>query len=351
MRKVVEKRMRWRIACCGLGVLAVQIVLGVLVDQAFPDVRDPEYQSVERIVGARRTESWGRPLVLAFGTSRTMMGLDAGRVTQARSDGPLLVNAAFNGAGPMTDKVVLGRLIDAGIRPDFLFVEMMPMSLSAPEGRSLEERTMVPGRFTVAEAIGMSASADAKSRLWRTWALARLFPCGRHQAEFREWIGIDEPQPSGFAGRDPFGWSANPGSPPRDEAERRTSLMLASYRTALEAPKLSAGAMHGYRELFERAATRGIGVAVVCPPESSRFRNFDPVGAATLMTEVHRLVDEFRLPIVDARAWIADDAFSDGHHLTVDGARRYSERFAKEAMPLVSGPSATIAVPVSLVRP
>ena len=37
---------------------------------------------------------------------------------------------------------------------------------------------------------------------------------------------------------------------------------------------------------------------------------------------------EFAVPMVDTHAWMADEAFSDGHHLLADGAAAFSDRFA-----------------------
>jgi hypothetical protein len=47
---------------------------------------------------------------------------------------------------------------------------------------------------------------------------------------------------------------------------------------------------------------------------------------------VRRLARELSVPLVDARTWIDDDGFSDGHHALPSGADQYTERFAREVL-------------------
>ena len=355
-RKLVEVRKRTLVLWCGLGIVLVQLGLAFLVDQALPDVRDPEYRVVERLVRERRAQFPDRPLALALGSSRTLMGLDAGGVTRARTDGPLVVNAAFYGAGPMMHKVLLGRLLAAGIRPDFLFVEAMPMSFSAPEGRALEERTIAHSRFAAGEVLDIWPSLDAPLRFFRHLGLARLFPCGQHQVELREAVGIDRPtswSPGTCGNKDAYGWAPLRNALTTAEIEQRTGAALMQYDTTLKNPTLSKGAIRAYGELFRFIGTQGIAATIVCPPESSRFRDLDANGSKLLMSEVRRIAAEFGLPVVDARDWVGDDGFWDGHHLNADGARRYSTHFALEVLPLAPTTTASPveALPVARTRP
>jgi hypothetical protein len=353
-RKLLEVRKRTLVLWAILGVVAAQLGLGVLVDQRLVGIRDPEYQHLETLVRERRAESPRRPLVLGMGTSRTSMGLDAASLSRS-PDRPLVVNAAFNGAGPMMNKVVLGRLLAAGIRPDFVFFEMMPIAISARNGAALEERMTFQGRYSVGEVIGMWPATDEKFRLCYHWGRARLFPCGRHQVELREALAIDQPTVGELRtfGKDSYGWAAFDTVLAPERIEALTIEALGTYVIALKQPTLSKGAVRAYRELFALAAKERIPGAVVCPSESSRFRNCDPGVAASLMEKVREIAGEFRLPVIDARDWVDDDGFWDGHHLTAAGARRFTERLGREGMPLVPGasPRAVEGLPVSRKSP
>ena len=58
-----------------LGFVVVQIGLSLCVEWSWVAVRDHEYANLERILKQRRAESPGRPLVVALGSSRTVMAL------------------------------------------------------------------------------------------------------------------------------------------------------------------------------------------------------------------------------------------------------------------------------------
>jgi hypothetical protein len=354
--------MRTVVLWCGLGVLAVQLGVAVVVDQFAQGVRDPEYRHFEKLALERCAEAPERPLVLAMGSSRTLMGLDAGTLTRLRSgtDAPLVVNGGFCAAGPMMNKILLSRLLAAGVRPKFIFFEMMPMSLSARDGAAYEERMVFQGRFSLGEALGMWPSTDAKHRLCWHWGRSRLFPCVRHQVELREALGIDltrarEPKTDAADayGKDAYGWGAvtKPFTP--EEIETETRCALALFDRPMKQPAISKGAERAYREWFALAAAEGIAGAVVFPPDSSRIRGIDPAVAAVHAAAARRIADDFGLPVVDAREWVDDDGFFDGHHMTADGARRYTERFGREALPLVPGIARepVDAQPVSRARP
>src|SRR5262249_20750589 len=115
----------------------------------------------------QRAKRPGRPLVVALGSSRTQMGF---RPAALPGDGDTLV--AFNfglvGAGPVTQLLCLRRLLDHGVRPDLLLVEVLPALLHQ-------------------EGPGTERAALNRNRLgWRDWRrVGAYFPGSR--AEYRRW--------------------------------------------------------------------------------------------------------------------------------------------------------------------
>jgi hypothetical protein len=67
-------------------------------------------------------------------------------------------------------------------------------------------------------------------------------------------------------------------------------------------------------------------------PEGEAFRQWYPPGAGErLDAYVRGLADEFGVPVIDARRWMRDEDFWDGHHLLPGGAAAFSRRLALEA--------------------
>ncbi len=74
-------------------------------------------------------------------------------------------------------------------------------------------------------------------------------------------------------------------------------------------------------------------------PEGSIFQSwYPPATRAAIEEYLTRISREYRIPVVDARHWMADDYFWDSHHLDRRGATRFTRRFGQEVIPsLVRG--------------
>jgi hypothetical protein len=88
------------------------------------------------------------------------------------------------------------------------------------------------------------------------------------------------------------------------------------------------------RDLVYLCQKRGIAVHFVIPPEGSAFRTFAPAVAESQMNVVRELARELKVDLIDARTWVTDDGFWDGHHTTTRGADQYTERFGREVLHL-----------------
>src|SRR5207245_1639456 len=76
-----------------------------------------------------------------------------------------------------------------------------------------------------------------------------------------------------------------------------------------------------------------IPAALMLMPEGSAFRGWCPPGmTAGYEAYFRELCRRERLPLVDARTWVGDDGFWDGHHLFPAGAACFSEGWGKEAV-------------------
>jgi hypothetical protein len=336
-RQALQRRKRNDIAWYVLGFVAVQLALAVGVERYWPAVRDPEFADLVQIYRDRHAEDPGRPVVLVLGSSRTQRALRAGNLGRPGDPtSPLVLNFAVAGGGPMMHQVVLRRAQHAGVRPAGVFLEIMPMSLSRRDGTSMEERRPASARFTAAEVGRLWRYFAEPYRLCGPWLLGRVLPVYHHQAELRDALGLDvlaagRPHRH-MSFRDDYGWVPCSAvfSPPQVKWLTREAFW--EYAGALTQPELAPGAVRAVRDVLRLCRAKGIPVVLVVPPESSAFRAYAPAVEESQLKAVRSLAAEFALPVIDARAWVEDAGFYDGHHTTQQGADRYTERFGREAL-------------------
>jgi hypothetical protein len=360
--RAMQKRQRNALAWYLAGFLGVQLGLGVCIDRYWPAQRDSDFNELVQIVRERQAapsplspasepnEAFsaaragargrgqgapGRPLVLVFGSSRTQGDLRAERLNApADSTAPIVVNCAVLGGGPMMHQVMLRRFLDAGIRPDLAFVEVMPMALSARQGYPIEEMQQT-WRYTAAEVRGLWRYYADPARLCYHWAVTRVFPFFHYQAQLRDVLCIDIPvagRPRFASGRDDYGWVRPVEMTPPQEIERLTRENLKFYDSALTQPAVAQGALNALGDMLDLCLREHIPVVLILPPEGSAFRSYAPTVAERLVDAVRTLAGERGVPVIDARAWVDDNGFYDGHHALVKGADQYTQRFAREAL-------------------
>jgi hypothetical protein len=109
-----------------------------------------------------------------------------------------------------------------------------------------------------------------------------------------------------------------------DESRRRYARSLQQFRIVGDAGR----ALH---ELCDTCRTQGIAVVLFLMPESSEFRGWYPLEARRQLSNyLAALGGDYSAPLIDARRWIEDSDFSDGHHLLSRGAAVFTQRFANE---------------------
>src|SRR5262249_21262349 len=119
--------------------------------------------------------------MVMLGSSRTLVGLRPDRLTNSRL---LVWNFGIKGAGPMMQLVCLRRLLGAGIRPDHLFVEVLPLCFNQPQRLSVEELWFHDERLTFDEALWLRDCHSRPWRLMRHWLKSRSMAGIRFRAGF-----------------------------------------------------------------------------------------------------------------------------------------------------------------------
>ena len=335
-RGIVGKNKRAELAWTLAGFVLAQLLLGLGVDWSWLSVRDPEFQMIRGRLAARRAEAPTRPLVLTLGSSRTEMGLDAGKLSRSSDRAaPLVFNFAVPASGPMFQQVVLRRLLEEGVRPDKVFIEVMPMSMSRRNGTPLEEHQLDGARLDAVEMARLLPYYQQPDHLILPWVAARLLSNYRHQAELRDAFGLDansdETGLNRGGGVDGYGWRKAAAPPIGEDAGARVQNALDQFGKALNDPVPAEGPLRALQDLLGLCRRKGISAALVIPPEATVFRAIDAQHAA-IEEAIRRIVGQYHARLYDASAWVDDSGFYDGHHLSAEGAVIYTERFAREAL-------------------
>jgi hypothetical protein len=324
------------------GFAALQVGRIVALDLWFPDVRDPEYAAQVKDLRARRAEAPGQPLVLTFGSSRTKMGLVASQVRAELNGRPVLaVNFGLQGGGPVLERVCLERLLAEGIRPDLLLVEVLLPELAETETRPLEEGWLNESRLTARELVSVLPYVNQPFRLVRHWCLYRgipgaapatvSWPCGP--------LDLDRPRhrlpvEAEFHSADGHGWHPYfvAGITP-EERQKRTAFARGQYEDTFKDFRLARRPVKALEALLDCCQRERVPVALVLMPEATAFRNLYPAEMrAALDSFLAGLSRERGVPVVDARAWVADEDFWDTHHLLPSGAAVFTRRLEREAL-------------------
>jgi hypothetical protein len=336
MRRVLHS-LGWAL----LSFVLLQLLLGWRLESGSAGRRDPDYALKEERLRALLPRRPGRPLVVALGSSRTLLGLAAARVRPA-----LVFNFGLTGAGPLLERLCLTRLLAAGIRPDFVLVEVLPALLHQADASPVEEDWLDGSRLRLDELAALWPDHSHPSRLLGAWGRSRLLPCYRDRAGLGAGLGFKVPTAVALAeGLDSHGWYQYPASrAPAANHRRRLQMARAQYVSDNPAGndrlRLAGGPAWALRALLARCRDEGIPAALLLMPEGSEFQGFlaAPVRAG-LDAFLIELARSERVPLIDARNWVGDAGFWDGHHLLPEGAVTFTRRLEREVLPPLLEPS------------
>lgn len=322
------------------GFLALQLGLAFAVETRLPQFRDPAYHHkltrLERLRGG--SESPPRTVVF-LGSSRTGFGVQAGKLSEELStteDRTVCFNFGMPGTGPVMQALSLRRMLDDGVRPDAVFVEIVPMFLAGqPSAGKETDRFPVP-RFRHAELDDLDRYADTGGQIRRDWWAS--WPTSWHSHRFEilsevlpSWVPLSLRQ-NWSAGNDPHGWGTVVDIRRTEEMHRQAvESQRKTYFGYFHEFQLGGPACMALRDTLQMCRDHRIPAALYLMPEAAEFRSWYP---PAMTDEINRFVrdiaTEFGVLVIDARTWIEDQEFSDGHHLLATGAAQFTQRLARE---------------------
>jgi hypothetical protein len=340
-KSTLDRRARVALACALLCFVAGQATFRwMLADR--PVLGDLEFGRKLDDLRARVAAAPGRPLVVMLGSSRVATGF---RPDALPGRDVVAFNFAQVGTGPQMAHLVLHRLLDRGIRPDLVLVEFWPPFWAIDGYLKGYIDSLNLASLDWSSARLLASYLPRPGPLYAKWLPAQIAPifASRFAILSRlgpSWAPHFDPDRR-LANLDASGWWT-----PRttiSEADRRR--LIEHYRP-IYGPRLAhfrprPTPARALLDLLDLARREGIRVAVVVLPEGRDFRAMYP-------PESLREVDAYLarlarvVPVIDARDWVDDDKFTDGHHLLPAGAEVFTRRLG----PLLLGES-----PALLARP
>lgn len=324
------------------------LAVGLYLHRRHPEFFDPEVTLRLRKLPERLAEAPGRPLALAVGSSRLVLGLRPQSVMEQIKDDSnpgLLFNFSMLGAGPVGQRMVLHRLLRKGIQPRWLFVEVWPPILTQDFPFVEELRTFrhdvywsdVPiiGRLYHRrwEAVGqmiaetLTPLLQYRQTVQEHYAPSLLPPLLRQLCDggFEKYLQYH---------LDDYGWV---------DFELRVDLIHNErarlvYKRLFDNFVISNISDRALRDMLAECRAHDIQVVFLLMPDHSMLRDWYASMQHRLLPYLRRLSAENHAPIVDARAWRPDEDIPDCTHLSSEGARAFSERFGREVYrPLLQG--------------
>lgn len=327
---------------------AVQLSLALAIEFRWPELRDPIYGDKLHQLRAHMAAAPGdASLVLMLGSSRAVHGLDAAAVEQRLNEAgqrPVTVyNFGIPGAGPLTELICLQRLLAEGIRPELALIEVLPPMLAGqtwsfdqtqyPADRMWRREIPLIERYT--------QEVFPEQNLRVDWWCGWWTPALTHRIAILRKVCPSFVPPEGrghlFAQFDEQGWNAMPDAT-RTPERLQTGLQTAQseYSGVLARFQIGGASCRALEEMLETCRKEQIAAALVVMPEGDTFRTWYPAPAwRQIEALLHDLSERFSVPLINGRAWIAEEHFIDSHHLLSSGARTFSQRLGQHAAPLL----------------
>jgi hypothetical protein len=329
------RRAKVALAVGTLVTLAVFVALALAVETGKPEWRDPEYGHRLKQLRALRAAHPHRPLVVAVGSSRTQMGLSPDAMGFADAPGePLVFNFGQSAAGPLRLLLTLHRLLDAGVKPSAVLVELFPLALAADGPAEVQMRGLGP-KLSAADLRRLAPYCEDAGALRREWASARAASLSSLRLNLlSHWQPGLLPWPKRldfqWTQLDPHGWLAYPLEDVPDDS-RAAGIERARGEYIERLTHFAAGEVsrRAVRDLVKQCDAEGVRVAFYLMPEGPAFRSwYTPATRAAVDAAVAELAA--LAPVFDATAGFGESDFADSHHLLRGGAARFSKKLADE---------------------
>lgn len=337
-RRTARGAVLWGLAA----FLGVQLGVGVAAEFSLR-LRDPLYgDKFAKLERRRATVGSDATTVVMLGSSRTGLafhGQRAEAILKADLDRPVVAfNYGVPASGPVTHLIYLKRLLESGVKPDFLLLEILPSMIADGHGGPVERHWFYADRVRFSEVDtlidhGFDASTVRDRHLrsvlipgytLRFQLLTRVIPSWLPWQVRFDWS----------RGADACGWGTTQTQVISPEArEDGIWRARAEYAPILATYRPGGPAVGALRELLTLCREREIPVRLVLMPEGPEFRSwFPPERVERLKSFLAEVAAEYDAPVIDGRDWLPEEAFYDSHHMLAAGAEAFTDRVIRETV-------------------
>jgi hypothetical protein len=334
LRAACKAEILWTVAA----FLAGHLTFLLYAECRWPGLYDREFGTRLDLLRARHAAAPAAPLLAVVGSSRVGMAFLPERLPALRTpEGVTAVpfNFSHQEAGPLYNLLQTHRLVRQGLRPRWLVVELCPLFW-------WEEHSGVCTRGATLADLPVLLAHTSAGTVLQPYLRARLLPAYQHRQGALQQLApplATEVSRGDRIRLSPLGgdeeWCALTTVTPaqRDRARRPLLAGVAAWRP-LEVERYD----RATRALLALCRRERIEVALLLTPEDSLVRAHYPPALRQFEAYVAGLAAENGVAVCDARAWLGEDDFSDGHHALLGGAARFTQRLHAEVLePLVAG--------------
>jgi hypothetical protein len=258
-----------------------------------------------------------------------------------RNDGPLYYNYGLCFSGPLLNLITLHRLLDAGIHPQAILLEVWPPHLATESAERTDTVSLDVNRLSWRDLKILAPYSAKPASLYQSWlvnrleswstyrfTLTRLFApalLDRVQDSEARWSGMHE---RGWLGQGPY-----QAHPPSDVYARYLIHTRYSLASVLDKPNMVPLSRSALTDFLDVCHREGIQVGLIWLPESPEFRrSYATEGLARASAELQALSQHAKMPFFDTNDWVPEDGFVDGYHLTHAGAELFTRMLERNVL-------------------
>jgi hypothetical protein len=337
MRRSTPSVLLWSLSFYVVAVLAANVLMYGWFPGPFERLYRTKCEQLRQLAAAS-----GRPLVVMLGSSRTDGAFQAGRLNgmPGPDDRPLVAyNFGVPAAGPLHEYQYLRDMLDEGIRPRLLLVEVLPPLFSQPHRHLIsEEDWPVHDWMTWHQFTRMHPYFARPGHKASEWIAARMAPWYVHRFSLHAWLPLQlhsqrDRRPVPYF-HDEWGCRCPDFLTPTEQAD--CSRAARDYIPSLNHFRLGEGPVRALHDLLTLCRDAGIPVALVLTPESSEFHSwYRPECLECMSHLLAQLRAAYGVEVIDATRWLDDGDFMDGHHLDNSGAAKFTARMSEEVQRLL----------------